>query len=908
MGLVSGTLLGPYRIVAAIGAGGMGTVYRAHDTRLGRDVAVKVSREQFTERFGREARAIAALNHTNVCHLYDVGPDYLVMELVEGEPLRGPMPLDQAIPVLRQLIDGIEAAHEKGITHRDLKPANIRITPDGVVKILDFGLAKVVGPAEAGHYARAEGARAEGTGRERGEEGARREGSPSVRLQPDFSDAPTMTSPAMLTGVGMILGTAAYMAPEQAHGKAADHRADVWAFGVVAYELLTGTPAFPGESVADILGAVMHKEPDWTKLPAGIRGLLQWCLEKDRRHRLQVIGDARRWLEQSAAEPVPASADRTHPVGWMAATAVAVVAAVAVAVMGLRQPPAPVAERMQLELSFPAGMRPGDRSVPALSPDGRQLAFVAVGQDGQSRLWVRSLDAREARPLVGTEGAFGSPFWSPDSRSIAYQDLSLRSAPKLRRIEASGGPAQLVCDTPVPATGDPALRGGFWTVEDTIVIGIQNSPLLKSSRTGACDPLTSLGEQQHSHTYPLLLPDGTRFLYIRASPGTGTEGVYVGRLDVMPDEQGDQRVLSGFSNVSFLSAAGGGGYLLFVREGTLFAQSFDPSQLTLTGEAVPVAERVGQALPESYYRFSTAVNGTLVYQPERAEENWQLAWLDRKGTTVSTVGESGNIGNGLSLSPDDGRIAYQHREGQTEDLWLLDVRRGVSTRFTTNATSNWRPTWAPDSSRIAFASLQGGGFAGVFLRRLVGAGAEESVVRPGVPADWSRDGRFVLFERGGDLWALPDLRSATPPSPLQLTRTPFREADVRFSPDGRWVAYSSDESGRSEVYVQAFDVSASAPSFGAARTQVSTASATRPEWRGDGRELFYVSEDRQMMAVDIAGGQTPNVGTPRALFAMPSDTWDVTRDGQRFLFRLPVGGNVTPPYQVILNWQAGLPR
>ena len=481
----------------------------------------------------------------------------------------------------------------------------------------------------------------------------------------DFSDAPTVTSPAMLTGAGMILGTAAYMAPEQARGKAADHRADIWAFGVVAYELLSGRPAFPGESVADILGAVLHKEPDWTRVPAGIRGLLQWCLEKDRRRRLQAIGDAPRWLEQSAAGSAPASADRARPVGWMAATAVAVVAAVAVAVMGLLQPRAPVVERMQLELSFPAGMRPGNRSVPALSPDGRQIAFVAVGQDGQSRLWVRSLDAREARPLEGTEGAFGSPFWSPDSRSIAYQDLSLRSAPKLRRIEASGGPAQLVCDTPVPATGFPALRGGFWTAEDTIVIGIQNSPLLKSSRIGgACVPLTSLGEQQHSHAYPHLLPDGTRFLYIRASPGTGTEGVYVGRLDVTPDEQGDQRVLSGLSNVSFVSAGGGGGYFLFVREGTLFAQSFDPSSLLLTGEAVPVAERVGQALPESYYRFSTAVNGTLIYQPERAEENWQLTWLDRKGTTVSTVGESGNIGDGLSLSPDDGRIAYQHREAR----------------------------------------------------------------------------------------------------------------------------------------------------------------------------------------------------------------------------------------------------
>jgi eukaryotic-like serine/threonine-protein kinase len=498
MTLAPGTKLGPYEILALVGAGGMGEVYRARDSRMGREVAVKVSAEQFSERFSREMRSIAAVNHTNVCHLYDVGPNYLVMELVEGETLKGPLTLDAALPVIRQLIDGIEAAHEKNIIHRDPKPANIKITPEGIVKILDFGLAKA-----------AQTSSVESSG-----------GNPE--------NSPTLTMGA--TTAGTILGTAAYMAPEQARGKEADKRSDIWSFGVVVYELLTGQRPFDGESVVETLGAVINKEPDWPLLPPGVapgaQRLLQWCLEKDRKQRLQSIGDARRMLDE-AAPAAQATAPSGSRLGLAlgGATAVLALALAALSFLHFREKP-PVAQLVRFEIPAPSGVTSGQSF--ALSPDGRKLAFIATGKDSMPMVWIRSLDSREARPLAGTEGAVDQGLaWSPDSRSLAFF-----ASGKIQKIEAAGGPAQTLCDAASPA----AL---LWIPDNKILYGTIGPLFQVSAAGGAPAPLTALdrARQELAHAPGALLPDGRHFLYLRLSLPYEAGGIYVGSLDAKPDSR-----------------------------------------------------------------------------------------------------------------------------------------------------------------------------------------------------------------------------------------------------------------------------------------------------------------------------------------------------------------------------------
>lgn len=492
MPVSKGDRIGRYQILALVGKGGMGEVYRARDSRLSRYVAIKISSAQFTERFTREARAIAAFNHTNICHLYDVGPDYLVMEYVEGEDLRGPLNFDDTLPIIRQLIDGIEAAHERNIIHRDLKPANIKITPEGVVKILDFGLAKVMEP------------------------------SPSQAGDPENS--PTITGAA--TQAGAILGTAAYMAPEQARGKAADKRSDIWSFGVILHELLTGKRLFQGESTVEILGGVLNKEPDISAAPPRARKLLRWCLEKDRKQRLQAIGDARRMLEAEPESDPLASAPRfgiAGNAGGLAAGVVLLLALGALSFLHFREKP-PVKEMVRFEISPPANVT--FASSAALSPDGRKLAYAATAAGRKPMLWVRSLDSEEARPLAGTEGGYG-PIWSPDSRFLAFA-----SGGKLKEIEATGGPAQTLCDSPA-ASDDPAAVGGAWTSDDRILFGTYGPLQLVSAAGGTPTPLTTLDQSRNElgHLYPAVLPDGHHFLYWRISIPSERGGVYIGDLD-----------------------------------------------------------------------------------------------------------------------------------------------------------------------------------------------------------------------------------------------------------------------------------------------------------------------------------------------------------------------------------------
>ena len=597
MSLSAGTRLGPYEILAPIGAGGMGEVYRATDTRLHREVAVKVSAERFSERFEREAKAIAALNHTNICTVHDVGPNYLVMELVEGPTLaerikQGPIPLDEALKIARQIGEALEAAHEKGVVHRDLKPGNVKIKPDGTVKVLDFGLAKM-----DGGYATAS------------------------------ENSPTLTMGE--TKAGVILGTAAYMAPEQARGKQVDKRADIWAFGVVLNEMVTGKRLFGGEDLSEVLASVIKEEPRWDVVPPKLQRLLKACLEKDPKRRLRDIGDAWRLLEEppaplAAPSRSPGPGKRIGTAGWIAAGVFAL-AAGGVSVVHFREQ-APVAELVRFQVPPPA--KNNFDIYLALSPDGRHLAFTATGTDGLIRIWVRDLETLEARPLNGTDGA-GSLMWSPDSRAIAFG-----MGNQLKKVDIAGGPPLTLCDSP------NTVGSGAWSKSGVVIFGGRGAGPLRqvSEAGGAASPVTAL-EGGGYHSFPSFLPDGRHFIYYRSAGGPEKQGIYLGSLDAKPNEQSSKRlVATSFGAVYGPSSNGGTGRVLFLREGTLMAQPFDDKRLELAGEAVPVAEHVGST--NQYGNFSAAANGSLVYRTGSAG-NTQLTWLDSQGKALNPVGESG---------------------------------------------------------------------------------------------------------------------------------------------------------------------------------------------------------------------------------------------------------------------------
>jgi Tol biopolymer transport system component/tRNA A-37 threonylcarbamoyl transferase component Bud32 len=647
MSLSAGTKLGPYEILASIGKGGMGEVYKAHDPRTGRDVAIKVSAEEFSERFDREARAIAALNHPNICHLYDVGPNYLVMELVEGEPPKGPLPLDEALRITKQIADALEEAHGKGIVHRDLKPGNIKIKPDGTVKVLDFGLVQL--------------------NRDREE----------AALDP--ANSPTLTMAA--TQAGMILGTAGYMSPEQARGKQVDKRADIWAFGVVLYELLTGKRLFQGDDVTDTLAAVLRHEPDWEQVPAKVRRLLRRCLAKDPAKRLRDIGDVWELLDE-----VPqATAPSRSWLGW-GAWGVAGMLAIALGFVSYRhvreEPPHVL--KMSILPPDKATFKPD--SLPAVSPDGRRLAFVAT-LDGKDQLWVRDLDSLAARALTGTDGA-SYPFWSPDSRTIAFF-----ADGRLKKIEVAGGPALSLCDA-------AAGRGGTWSNNDVIVFGVAGGGALRVSAAGGSPaPVTILDQVsgETSHRFPWFLPDGRHYLYSTSHLGTPDKnGVYVVDLD----SKNRKLVVTGDSNAVYSPP----GYLLFVREQTLMAQPFDVGKLQTTGDAVPIAEKVDYLSGRNQNQFSVSQTGVLAYTSGGGEGGLQLTWFDRSGKVTGTLGAPSTINWG-AISPDGKTVAVDQLDAPgSNDIWLHDLVRGTISRFTFGPKNNVFPVWSPDGNLIAFFS------------------------------------------------------------------------------------------------------------------------------------------------------------------------------------------------------------
>jgi Tol biopolymer transport system component len=862
MPLATGDKFGPYEILAPIGEGGMGQVYRARDPRVGRDVAIKTSTEHFGERFEREARVIASLNHPNICHLYDVvlskdAPNYLAMELVEGEAPRGPLPLDIAMNYARQIAAALDEAHEKGITHRDLKPANIKITPDGTVKVLDFGLAKVA-PASVGVS----------------------------------EHSPTLSMTA--TQMGMILGTAAYMSPEQARGRPADRRADIWSFGVVLYEMLTGERLFRGEDITEVLASVVKEKPDLSKAPAELRLFLQRCLEKDPKKRLQALGDMDLLVGQGHALPVKGKSPR--PWLWPSVAALLFVLSALVSFLHFREAP-PERQVLQYTVALP-----GTTAVRhfALSPDGHYLAMTS------DRLWVRALDFLQPQALAGTDGATYA-FWSPDGRYIGFF-----ADGKLKKISVNGGPSQAVSDA-------PNARGGAWSRDGVIVFAPLNTGGLSRvpAAGGVATPVTTA--EAGFHRDPVFLADGRRFLYLAAQ---GKEdGIFVASLDSTEN----RRLILDKSKPEYFPPSAGNpvGHILFARDQTLMAQPIDPKTLEPRGDLFTVAEQVSRGANTGDNLFSLSLSGMLIYQTGGTSGGGQQQhlWFDRTGKELGAAGGVARTQNNFTLSPDGKRVAMERAAGESSrsDLWITDLEHATESRFTLDNSRNMYPVWSPDGAKIAFASNRGNAVFQLFQRASAGTGQDELVLgepqEGKIPVDWSRDGRFLIFEQqspktGFDLWALPMTGDK---KPIPLLTSEFNERQGQLSPDGRWLAYSSNESNKDEVYVQPF-----APGHEkvTGKWQISLTGGTQPRWRGDGKELYYMAPDRKLMALEVkATAQTFAWGTPAALFESRSALdpgnggYLPDRDGKRFLIVTAAGDRAeASPLTVVVNWLAGVKK
>ena len=900
--ILPGNCVGPYEIISVIGAGGMGEVYRARDSKLGRDVAIKVLPEEFARdaermaRFQREAKFLASLNQPNIASIYGLedsnGTPALVMELVEGATLAdrirlGPIPIDEALPIARQICEALEYAHERGIAHRDIKPANVKVKSDDAVKILDFGLAKAV----------------------KGDD------TPT-----EAANSPTLSQ--MATQAGILLGTAAYMSPEQAKGKTVDRRTDIWAFGCVLYEMLTGKTAFGGETVTETLAAILKTEPNWSQLPAAtpirVHLLLQRCLQKDPKQRLRDIGEARIALDEVLAgtpepspiarQPIPTRSWR-QALPWVVAIALGSVASFFAFVHFRETPPAAV-EPVRFQVPLPEKLTLPASGAFALSPDGHQLAFVAAGSDGVERLWVRALDSLEARPLRGSESIDPVPFfWSPDSRFIAFD-----AGGKLNRIDISGDRPETVCEL-----SGSAVVGGSWNRDGVIIFGTVGGLKRVSAGGGTASALTILDPSrgESRHIFPSFLPDGRHFIYLRRSATSENSGVYVGSLDLKPEEQSlKQLVGTDFGPAYVPSSSSSFGQLLFVRNGALMAQPLDALRSNLSGEPVVVAEHLGTYL--NYPLFSASRNGVLVYKAG-GDRNQQLIWLDRQGKALGTV-EEANLYNSVSLSAEGTRVVVSRPNAQEPNsgLWLLDLSRGTSTRFTFDSSISSYAVWSPDGNRIIFASNRGG-TNNLYVKPASGAKDEELLLKSGedkYPDSWSGDGRFLMYDTRDpktkyDLWVL---RLDGDKKSFPFLRTEFNEEDGQFSPDGRWLAYVSDESGRREIYVRSFSPDSADPGTGA-KWLISNNGGSDPRWRGDGRELFYIAPDAKLMAVEVTTHPGFQAGVPKALIQAPpqgatdlSAHWDLTRDGKRFLFVAPAAQTTSAPFTVVLNWQAGLQK
>jgi len=885
---LEGQHIGSYQLLGRIGTGGMGEVYRARDTKLNRHVAIKLLLPNVANdpdrlaRFSREAQHLAALNHPHIAQIHGLedadGVRALVMELVEGPTLadriaRGPIPIGEAVSIARQIAEALEAAHERGIIHRDLKPANIKVREDGTVKVLDFGLAKALDPASGDGVA-------------------------------GLGSAP-LAAPA--TEAGLILGTPTYMSPEQMRGRSVDQRADIWAFGVLVYEMLSGTRPHTGDSLQETMASVLRDEPRWDKVPSQTHRLLKRCLEKDPSRRLRHIGDAMAMLDEAPPGPYGAAVAASPAQRRLSPAVAAAIVVLAVAGIAVWAPWRPKTSRgtpVRFEVG-PTEKMTYFSSAMAVSPDGRWIVFPARGEDGVTRFWLRSLETVEARPLPGTETFAVTPpaSWSWDSRYVIFSGRN-----KLNKIDIHGGPPETLADVP------GFVNGAAWNRDGVIVFALSaDGPLLRLAAPGGVPvPATALQKGETAHRRPQFLPDGRHFLYQRVSADPARMGVYIGSIDARADDQSLKRLLASNRQASYAASPNGGrGHLIFMRDATLMAQPFDATRMELLGEPAAIAEGVDSFAPANGGLFSVSQTGTLVYLAGRASR-MALTWFDQQGHPGGTLGEPGEYAN-PALSPDGTRVAVGLGPAPDRDIWIVDVARATATRFTFDPGRDDYPVWSPDGKTIAFSSERSGRMD-LYIKPADASAAERllfSSDEPKAPSSVSKDGRYLIFSSNGtntgsDLWALPLQGEAKPVAVLQ---TPFAESMGQVSPDGRWIAYMLRESGPVEIYARPFSPEAGTGAAGA-KWLVSKGPGLFPRWRSDGRELFYTSLNLDQMAVDIDTSNGFQAGTPRRLFAAPPPLvnvgWDVAPDGKRFLFVTEPGGSHTVPFTVVLNWEAGL--
>ena len=895
MALTPGTRLGPYEIQTPLGAGGMGEVYRARDTKLGREVALKVLPPHFAgdperlARFQREAQVLASLNHPNIASIHGLedsdGTPALVLELVEGPTLAdriaaGRVPIEEAIRIARQIADALAAAHDHGVIHRDLKPANIKLTPSGAVKVLDFGLAKLAGPADAGHYAPGSSDR-------------------SVRLEADLTASPTMTSPAMMTGVGFILGTAGYMAPEQARGQVVDKRADIFAFGCVLYEMLTGARLFDGRDVTETLASVLKTEPAWAALPPdtppALRRLLRRTLEKDPDERLRDIGDARLELTEALSAPEAVAvrergASRRHGVAILVSACVAV-AMISTAAAWWVMRPAPRAVR-QLAITFEATKPLGTTNDPnlALSPDGSRLVYVSGAQGSQTSLMLRALDRLDAVPVPGTERAH-SPFFSPDGQWIGYFSDTDRT---LKKVSIAGGPAVTI------ATTDGAHFGASWGTDDMITFagpGLSRVPAGGGTPVAVTTPDAKQGETRH--TFPDVLPEGRAVLFANTIKGQS-------RIELLRFDTGERVVLADRgSSARYVPT----GHVVYSDGGRLFAVPFDLSALRATGSPVPVLEGVA-VTSDGPAVFSVARDGTLVYLPGDVSGGSQrrLVWVDQQGAEEA-IAAAPRWYWWARVSPDGTRLALEVDDQGNSDIWIHDLARNVQTRLTFGPEPDMHPVWSPDGRRVLFSSG-----SDLLVKAADGTGEAERVATglvSTIPYAWSRDGKTLLLQSDTPSADIYSLEIGSAASPQAVVRGPFFEARPALSPDGRWIAYQSGESARAEVYVRPF------PDVDRGRWQVSTEGGDSPVWSQDGRRIVYrrggQSEAFFSVSVEAGPAQALTPGTPRMLLegqflAAGQRTWDMAPDGRLLMIKSNTQAGAAEPAVIVQSWFEELKR